>query len=149
MSKQADSLLLSAAENNKLNQAIDALSQGANVDAFRTDSDNGESALMLAFKNGNVEIMQLLIGKGAKVDTEDFNGYTALFYAAEAGIAAMQTLINAGCDIDIKNSEGQDIVSWANEFEYQDVVDYILSIRENKKLTSVIKGTNHDKSIMF
>ena len=43
----------------------------------------GHTALMLAaFKNA-VDVMKVLIDAGAEIETEDMNGMTALFYAAE------------------------------------------------------------------
>ncbi|WP_291129395.1 ankyrin repeat domain-containing protein [Flavobacterium sp. UBA7682] len=45
------------------------------------ESVNGTTPLMLAARYNKVEIIKLLLEKGAKLDTKDERGYTALKYA--------------------------------------------------------------------
>ena len=45
------------------------------------ESANGTTPLMLAARYNKVEIIKLLIEKGARVDTKDDKGFTALKYA--------------------------------------------------------------------
>jgi ankyrin repeat protein len=48
-------------------------------------SSAGETALMLAASQGNKEVAELLVSKGAGVDASSTSGQTALDHAAEAG----------------------------------------------------------------
>lgn len=45
------------------------------------ETSNGLTPLMMAARFNKVEILKLLISKGAKIDTKDENGLTALKYA--------------------------------------------------------------------
>lgn len=45
------------------------------------ESANGTTPLMLAARYNKVEIIKLLIEKGARIDTKDDKGFTALKYA--------------------------------------------------------------------
>ncbi|MFN3754651.1 ankyrin repeat domain-containing protein [Flavobacterium sp.] len=45
------------------------------------ESKNGTTPLMLAARYNKVEIIKLLLENGAKLDTKDERGYTALKYA--------------------------------------------------------------------
>ena len=51
----------------------------ANVEAKRL---GGETPLMLAARNGNAELVRLLIEAGVKVDATEVKGQTALMWAA-------------------------------------------------------------------
>jgi ankyrin repeat protein len=74
------------------------LTAGAEVDHR---SPNGETALMLASKNGAVEAITRLLAAGADVNArEDLRGTTPLMWAADQGhAAAMQVLIDHGADV--------------------------------------------------
>lgn len=45
------------------------------------EKSNGLSPLMLAARYNKVEIMKILIANGARIDSKDENGFTALKYA--------------------------------------------------------------------
>ena len=45
------------------------------------EKSNGMSPLMIAARYNKVEIMKVLISKGARVNAKDENGFTALKYA--------------------------------------------------------------------
>lgn len=62
-------------------------------------SDDGMSPLHLAALEGNVQIMELLIANGARVNNIDGKSQTVLQYAVWAGqFDAAQLLIQHGCD---------------------------------------------------
>ena len=58
------------------------LSKGAKIDER---NENGETALIIAAKQGNNFIVGLLLEHGANVTCSDFLEHTALYYAAENG----------------------------------------------------------------
>lgn len=60
------------------------ISYGANVNATASD---GTTALMLAAMNAKLDVVMLLLGKGAKPEMKDQSGKTALDYAKTAEVS--------------------------------------------------------------
>jgi len=80
------------------------LKDGANVDELC----KGCSPLMAASVNGHVEIMSLLLDKGATVNLVDNEGETALGYAAMGGhVKALKLLLTKGADLNHRNKYGE------------------------------------------
>ncbi|MFA7613446.1 MAG: ankyrin repeat domain-containing protein, partial [Candidatus Caldatribacteriota bacterium] len=70
----------------------------------------GASPLMVAAKNDNLEVMDMLITLGADVNHQDINGNTALHVLANLGkesSEAFQKLLDNGAKMNIKNVSGQ------------------------------------------
>merc|ERR1739838_310966 len=63
------------------------------------------------------EVIKYLIKMGAKVDTKDHKGRTALMIALEEGCSdeAVQLLLDASEDIFLRNDEGKSALVWAAE----------------------------------
>lgn len=64
------------------------ISKGADVNAA---ANNGATALMLAALNAKVDVIEVLLDKGANAKAEDKKGYTALDYATNAEISPVLT----------------------------------------------------------
>ena len=87
-----------AAMRNDTALAEMLLYAGANVKA--STRINSYTPLLLAAKNGNVEVMDPLIKAGADINGKTSNGTTALMFAAAAGNAdAVNVLIDRGVDV--------------------------------------------------
>ena len=78
--------LMLSSSNNKIvssNEIFEMLLRGSNLN---TQNKKGETALMLACENNtngsSEEVLAALINAGAKLDTQDINGCTALMYAS-------------------------------------------------------------------
>ena len=85
-------LLLAEKGNKKL---IDELFLDE-VDIDYKDPETGNTALMLAAKNGHLEIVGDLVANGATIDANN-KGYTALRFAAENGyFSVVEYLLDAG-----------------------------------------------------
>jgi ankyrin repeat protein len=89
------------------------LAQGASASATATGwSDVGHTALMAASKKGHLEIVKLLIAKGARVnarekDTDRSCGTTALMYASyECHPSVVEVLIAAGANVNARMTGG-------------------------------------------
>ncbi len=64
--------------------------------------------LLISANDGCSFMAKLAIDKGANVDAKTEGGYTALMFAAGAGlINTTQALIEAGADVNIKNNTGE------------------------------------------
>jgi ankyrin repeat protein len=67
--------------NRDVNKVIELINQGADVN-YQGERDQ-ETALMNASEQGDIEIMNVLLEKGANVNLKSHSGNTALNYAVE------------------------------------------------------------------
>ncbi|HWB61380.1 MAG TPA: ankyrin repeat domain-containing protein [Chthoniobacteraceae bacterium] len=100
--KQTEALVAAAAQGD-VAAATKLLDAGVDVNA---KTNEGLTILMIAVagQQGNgheVEMMKLLLDRGAKIDAKDARGYTAAWYAAWAGLSpeGLQLLIDKGADV--------------------------------------------------
>ncbi|MCP4134102.1 MAG: hypothetical protein GY754_24230 [bacterium] len=116
MSKGAqvnDYAIFAAVSNYYSNEKIRiVLAKGANIDFQRGD---GYTPLILASYNGNQSSVKELIKSGAKLNSKDHNGWTALMHASnyyyeqnkERFISVVRQLLSAKASVTIKNKEGK------------------------------------------
>ena len=106
-----DAELINAVRRNRTEDVSRLLLGGADPNA----RNHGlETPLMYAAGNGNVNIMAILLYRGANLEDEDGSGSTALFWAAVAGSAdALQFLIEEGANIDARDIDGFGAIDWA------------------------------------
>ena len=67
---------------------------------------------MLAVKHGKADLVELLLGNGAAVNTQDSEGSTALMYAVDHGSLNIVKLLltRAECDVDIVDNVRRKII---------------------------------------
>ena len=83
-------------------------------DPNQSDTAGGRTALHWAVRNGNMEIVDLLLENGADPDKGDQAGKTALSHAAESSKVEMtRKLIEAGADVNKRDLVGGNSVLWA------------------------------------
>jgi hypothetical protein len=96
--------------------ARELLDKGADVDARSIKF--GSTPLMKAAGEGEIETMEMLISRGAKLDARDYRGQTALMYAVKNGCrVAAGLLISKGADVNAKNNWGSTALTIANSLE--------------------------------
>jgi ankyrin repeat protein len=105
---------------------MDELGTFANVN-WNQRNDDGNTGLHLAARNGHETVIQLLLEKGADVDSKDRKyGRTPLSWAATKGNkAVVQLLLEKGADIEDKEY-GQTPLFWAAENGNEAVMQLIL-----------------------
>ncbi|HLK60331.1 MAG TPA: ankyrin repeat domain-containing protein [Chthonomonadaceae bacterium] len=110
---------ISGSENARLKKVRLLLEAGANVNT-QTPSETEDhlkvaaTPLMAAAINGDPHLLQLLIDKGADVNSKDKSGNTALLYAARNGSAdAVQLLIAHHADVNVRNEQGKSALNEA------------------------------------
>ena len=82
--------------------------------------------LTTAAKNGNKEIVELLIANGADVNEKNGSGETALMYAASAGHKEIvELLLSKNADINAKTELGATAMRLANGSNHKDVADLL------------------------
>ncbi|CAK4149740.1 unnamed protein product [Aphanomyces euteiches] len=86
-----------------------------NIDVDSQDI-HGRTALMFAAKNGDTDIVKLLLQQEPLVDIIDKDYESALFYAAKAGqVGVVNLLLKALADLDLKNIDGKTILDCVDE----------------------------------
>jgi hypothetical protein len=96
--------MIKAAQEDNLEQVQDLL-PGMNVNL--RDKRSGTTALEHAVKNGNRQMVQLLLAAGADVNTRDEGGQTVLMMVNEdATTDLVWDLLNAGANVNQKDKEG-------------------------------------------
>jgi hypothetical protein len=114
-----------------------------NVEAVRTllDSDvppdgssykyaRGEAALMWAAGEGHLDVMGLLLERGADVNARNESGWTALFNAASTrNVESVRFLIEAGANVGHVNKDGRTALDLAGDTDDEELVRLLQQAR--------------------
>jgi ankyrin repeat protein len=107
--------LFNACTSGDLANVTELLDQG--VDVNWTYTPFRRTALILACKNGHVEIAKLLLNRGAEINTQDIVGCTALMAASTSGhVAIIQCLLGKAAKVNIQDGNGWTALIWAANY---------------------------------
>ncbi|XP_005723973.1 kinase D-interacting substrate of 220 kDa isoform X2 [Pundamilia nyererei] len=111
----------------------------AHLDMF-TDvdsrSDNGQTPLMVAAEQGSLEIVQELIKRGANVNLDDIDCWTALISAAKEGhIEVVRDLLENNANLEHRDMGGWTALMWAAYKGRTDVAQLLLEKGSNPNIT--------------
>jgi ankyrin repeat protein len=90
--------------------------------------DDRISVLQWATLTNQVEVLDSLLARGAKVNHVDSYGMTPLLYAASIDFGdteIMRMLIAAGADLNVKNKQGQTAVELARTYRHQSMAEVL------------------------
>nr|XP_046268231.1 kinase D-interacting substrate of 220 kDa B isoform X2 [Scatophagus argus] len=111
----------------------------AHLDKFRdvdSRSDNGQTPLMVAAEQGNLEIVQELIRRGANVNLDDVDCWTALISAAKEGhIEVVRELLENNANLEHRDMGGWTALMWAAYKGRTDVAELLLEKGANPNIT--------------
>ncbi|KAM9708976.1 kinase D-interacting substrate of 220 kDa B isoform 2-T3 [Menidia menidia] len=111
----------------------------AHLDKFRdvdSRSDNGQTPLMVAAEQGNLEIVQELIRRGANVNLDDIDCWTALISAAKEGhIEVVRELLENNANLEHRDMGGWTALMWASYKGRTDVTELLLEKGANPNIT--------------
>ncbi|XP_038584194.1 kinase D-interacting substrate of 220 kDa B isoform X1 [Micropterus salmoides] len=111
----------------------------AHLDKFKdvdSRSDNGQTPLMVAAEQGNLEILQELIRRGATVNLDDIDGWTALISAAKEGhIEVVRELLENNANLEHRDMGGWTALMWAAYKGRTDVAQLLLEKGANPNIT--------------
>ncbi len=83
---------------------------------------------------GHKDIVKMLLNKGANVNTQDGNGYTALIWAAAVGSKdIVEMLINAGVDVNAKDNNGKTALMYAADYGDKEIIELLKSTEKRIK----------------
>ena len=135
--------IVRAANNGETETVRNLLAQGADPNAVSTSGPLCcGSALLYASEKGNVELVNLLIDKGAYVNLSNYhiipgvNSYfsTALMAAADAGQdLVVKILLQKGADIKAANTEGDTALTLAQRKGHESTVRLLQEWRDKAK----------------
>ncbi|XP_072490381.1 kinase D-interacting substrate of 220 kDa isoform X4 [Notamacropus eugenii] len=98
----------------------------------------GQTPLMLAAENGNLEIVKELLKNGANCNLEDVDNWTALISAAKEGhVAVVKELLKCNVNLEHKDMGGWTALMWACYKGRTEVVDLLLSKGANPNVTGL------------
>ena len=116
--------LIEKAEVGDLDAVMELVGKGSNVDE---KDEDGDTALMIASKNGHVEVVKALIENGAKVDEKNNNDDTPLMWASGDGtVEVVKALLDAGAKVDEKDEDDVTALMCASGWGHVEVVEALL-----------------------
>lgn len=128
--------LTTAIQANDIERAKWLLEKGANVNAIVATTKL--TPLSFAAESAVKEIVDLLLEKGANAN--DANGNSSALiaaiynYKAEIGLEIIQSLVNAGANVDSVTYYNSSALSVALSYQYFEVVDFLLKVGANPDL---------------
>ena len=121
-------------------ETIERLLKQKNIDINFGDKD-GETALMIASKNGHTEGVKELLRAGAEVDKTTSCGETALFRACASGNNEIVIdLIEHGADVNHTNSMGQTPLFNACIHDNPETVQILIAHKADLNVKSKVIG---------
>ncbi|PWA24198.1 hypothetical protein CCH79_00016264 [Gambusia affinis] len=97
---------------------------------------HGTPPLLIAAGCGNIQIIEVLMRKGAEIQANDKSGANAVYYAARHGhVDTLRFLHEKKCPLD----SGETALHVAARYGNVDVVSYLCSIRANPDLTDRVR----------
>ena len=115
--------LLRACRDGKTAEAKELIDDETNVNLM----EDGMTPLLWAIKNGNMEIVMLLIkNKKCNLNVTDVFGDTPFVYAyRNNNTDAVRALVEAGCDITIPGYKSKSAAERAKDFRYLAIAEYL------------------------
>ena len=110
---------------------------GANIEA-REERGEKNTPLLIAAKNGNAEIVKVLLEKKANIEARNDAGDTPLFVAAKEGHEEIvKMLLNAEANLDVTDVSGETPLSIATKNGHVKVVEIL-----REKIEATVKKFN-------
>lgn len=110
------------------------IGQGANVNK-KASTYGGSTPLMEAARTYDVEIIKLLLERGADPNITDDKGYTAAMVLGSLpqSLEVLNTLVEAGLDLTTVASDGRTALSWAKQGGQQEQIEFIESVLKQRQ----------------
>jgi ankyrin repeat protein len=120
----ADVALLEAADREDMREVRSLVAEGADVNAANRF---GVTPLSLACRDGNGEMVELLLNAGADAKGKLKGRETVLMTASRTGsLECVKLLVDHGAEMDAKEARGQTAMMWAAAEGHAEVVSYLI-----------------------
>ena len=129
--------IFTACKYDKL-PSVQWLIEKENVDPnIRIDADDnrfefyaGSTPLHIASQNGNLQIVEYLIYKGAEIDAKNKLERTPLHYACiNKHLKIVEYLISNGADLNSKDEYGDSLLHFASHSDFLQIVQYLIELQ--------------------
>ena len=101
------------------------MAKGANLDVRRTDT--GATPLHIAIAKYRLEIVELLVTKGASLNVCCINGATPLYMAVRYGyLDIVKILVAKGAKLDMVGANGKTPLYTASQYKYVEIAKFLL-----------------------
>ncbi|XP_023591612.1 death-associated protein kinase 1 [Trichechus manatus latirostris] len=93
---------------------------------------HGTPPFLIAAGCGNIQILQLLIKRGSRIDVQDKGGSNAIYWASRHGhVDTLKFLNENKCPLDVKDKSGETALHVAARYGHADVVQLLCSFGSN------------------
>ncbi|KAH0504859.1 Death-associated protein kinase 1 [Microtus ochrogaster] len=93
---------------------------------------HGTPPLLIAAGCGNIQMLQLLIKRGSRIDVQDKGGSNAIYWASRHGhVDTLKFLNENKCPLDVKDKSGETALHVAARYGHADVVQLLCSFGSN------------------
>ncbi|KAM6473773.1 death-associated protein kinase 1 isoform 1-T2 [Liasis olivaceus] len=93
---------------------------------------HGTPPFLIASGCGNIQMLQLFLKRGARIDVQDKAGSNAIYWASRHGhIETLKYLHVNKCPLDVRDKSGETALHVASRYGHVDVVQYLCSIGSN------------------
>ncbi len=117
------------------------LDSGESVEAKQED----RTPLCVAAMNGHVNVIEMLVARGANVNYKDSKGQTPLMYATESGsVDAVKALLSHGAQLEARTSLGETALMGAVGHGYVDIAKFLV-----EKGANINAKTNNGRDIFI
>ncbi|KAH0628215.1 hypothetical protein JD844_009082 [Phrynosoma platyrhinos] len=93
---------------------------------------HGTPPFLIAAGCGNIQMLQLFLKRGARIDVQDKAGSNAIYWASRHGhVETLKFLYGNKCPLDVRDKSGETALHVASRYGHVDVVQYLCSIGSN------------------
>lgn len=134
-------LFLKAVKEKDADKVNALVASSANVVLNLRDQADGEGALHYVTRARELDWLSFLIGKGAKVDIQNYKGETPLSIATQLGWSeGVQLLLQRGASVDLGNQRGETPLMLAVQHRDLPMVQLLLAHGANPNKTDRVSG---------
>jgi len=123
LDKYHNTPLYYAAESGNKEIAEILIANGADINRRKVGvigPEEDQTAIFAAVFENQIDMVLLLLSKGADINTKDAHGETPLFQAAS--VEMVKLLLSKGADVNMKNASGKTPLDYAEEGEIADLL---------------------------